>query len=183
VLAVLGPDKHLGRWVIEHRVHSVDWVFENLSRIGTLGFVWLAIAVVLAILWRQPWILVGVAVAAASADLLATLIKALVPRHRPRVHQLVHGPKDHSFPSGHSATSFACATVLAAAVPRARVPLYILAAAIAFSRVYVGVHWPLDVLAGAALGVGVGYAVLRLLRALPPRAATRLRSPQAQQRG
>ena len=55
--------------------------------------------------------------------------------------------------------AFACATVLALAVPRLRWPLFALAALIAFSRVYVGVHYPLDVLAGAALGVTLGLAV------------------------
>ena len=183
MLAVLGPDKHLGRWIVEHRVHALDPVFEWLSRIGTLGLVWIAIALVLTLLWRRPWIVVGVVVATVSADLVATAIKLAIPRHRPRAHQLVHGPTDHSFPSGHSATSFAGALVLAAAAPRLRIPLFVLAAAIAFSRVYVGVHWPLDVVAGALLGLAVGYAVLRALTALPPRAAGLLRSPQGQRRG
>lgn len=181
--ALLGPDKHLGRWIVEHRVHAIDWVFETLSRIGTLGLVWIAIALVLAVLWRRPWLLAAVVAASVAANLLATVLKLAIPRHRPQVHQLVHGPKDHSFPSGHAATSFACATVLAAAAPRARVPLFLLAAAIAFSRVYVGVHWPLDVVCGALLGLAVGYAVVRAARALLPRAGDPLRSPRAQRRG
>ncbi len=163
MLALLGPDKHLGRFIVEHRVHVLDPFVEGLTRIGTLGLVWIAIALALAILWRRPWLLATVLVANVSADLLASALKAAIPRHRPRVHQLVPGPKNHSFPSGHAATSFACATVLAAAAPRARIPLYSLAVAIAFSRVYVGVHWPLDVLAGSLLGVLVGLAALRVL--------------------
>ena len=132
---------------------------------------WVAIALVLAVLWRRPWVLLTVAAAVYGADLTATLLKTLIPRHRPRVHQLVPGPKDHSFPSGHAATSFAGATVLAFFAPRLRVPLYVLAAGIAFSRVYVGVHWPLDVIAGALLGFLVARALLRL-------AGDRLRSPR-----
>ncbi len=67
-----------------------------------------------------------------------------------------------SFPSGHAATSFACAALLAWLTPLPKVALFGLAALIAFSRVYVGVHYPLDVLGGAALGLAIATA-LRLL--------------------
>lgn len=123
---------------------------------------WIAIAIVLAVLWRRPWLLVLVVGADAAADLSATLLKLLIPRHRPQVETLGAVPHDHSFPSGHSATSFACATVLAALAPRLRVPLYALAVLIAFSRLYNGAHFPLDVLGGAVLGACVGVVVLRL---------------------
>jgi len=75
-------------------------------------------------------------------------------------------PATYSFPSGHATVSFACAAVLALAVPRLRVPLYALAALIAFSRVYVGVHYPFDVLGGALLGVGIAIALRMLAAAL-----------------
>jgi undecaprenyl-diphosphatase len=154
-------------------------VFEWLSRIGTSGAVWLVIALVLAALWRRWGLLVLTAAAVALADLAASALKALIDVERPSTRYpepqpLVPAPHDHSFPSGHAATSFAAATVLAAAVPRAAPVWYLLAAAIAFSRVYVGVHYPFDVLAGAALGVGVAIALLRLSGARRrSRAATR----------
>ena len=99
----------------------------------------------------------------ALGQLVSSLLKAAIPRTRPHDHPLVTRPHTHSFPSGHATTSFACATVLALMLPRLRVPLLLLAAAISWSRVYVGVHWPLDVFAGAALGVGIGVAVARAL--------------------
>ena len=103
-------------------------------------------------------------VADAAADLLARLGKLLVHRHRPFVHQLGPATTTHSFPSGHSATSFACAVVLASLAPRLRVPMFALAVLIAVSRLYNGDHFPLDVLAGAVLGSLVGVVVLRVNR-------------------
>jgi undecaprenyl-diphosphatase len=105
----------------------------------------------------------------AAADLLAFAVKRFVDVDRPAVRYahpkaLVAVPQDHSFPSGHAATSFACATILTLAFPRLVVPLYVLAAAIAFSRVYVGVHYPFDLVGGALLGVAVATALHLLAR-------------------
>jgi undecaprenyl-diphosphatase len=133
------------------------------------------IAAALALAWRRWTLFLLVVSADLSADLIAYALKVATDRPRPpvaypRPKPLVGVPHDGSFPSGHAATSFACATLLAWALPRRYAPLlFLLAAAIAFSRVYVGVHYPLDVLGGAALGVLVATA-LRLL------AAGRLRS-------
>jgi undecaprenyl-diphosphatase len=124
-----------------------------------------------AVVRRRPAIFLWVLTADVTADVLADLGKTLVHRHRPFVHQLGPPASTHSFPSGHTATSFACAVVLASFAPRLRVPLYALAALIAFSRLYNGDHFPLDVLGGAVLGVVVAAAVLRLAR----RAAARVR--------
>jgi len=106
-------------------------------------------------------------IAVALAAWSASGIKAVVDRPRPFLRYpepktLVPLPHDASFPSGHAATSFAAATLLAFAFPRLAAPLLVLAAAVAFSRVYVGVHYPLDVIGGALLGALIATA-LRLL--------------------
>jgi undecaprenyl-diphosphatase len=163
----LNWEKHLEHWIVAHRVGWLDWFFIALSWIGSLGTVWLVIALVVSLTWRRPAILLMVVAADVAASLLADLGKALIPRHRPYEHQLGPHSSTHSFPSGHAATSFACATVLAHYVPHLRVPLYVLAALIAFSRVYNGMHYPTDVLAGAILGVLVGLGVLAVGRRSP----------------
>ena len=121
--------------------------------------VWLAIALVVAIVRRRAEVFLATLAAGLAASLTTDLIKAATSRDRPDVDTLVSRPHTSSFPSGHAATSFACATVLAAFEPRLRVPLYVLATLIALSRTYVGVHFPLDVLAGAAWGLLVGLGL------------------------
>lgn len=170
---MLRLDSELERWVVAHRLGALDPLFRGLSAVGTFGAVWLGLAAVLALVRRDVRILVAVALADLVADLVASLLQVLVGRPRPPVETLVSRPHTYSFPSGHATTSFACATVIAGIVPRLRLPALVLAAAIAWSRVYVGVHYPLDVAAGAVLGALLGLAVLRGLRRL---AAGRRRS-------
>jgi undecaprenyl-diphosphatase len=137
------------------------------------------LAFVLALVHRRFGALVMTLLAVALADWASTAIKALVDRPRPPLHYaepktLVPLPHDASFPSGHAATSFAAATMLTFYFPRLAPLFYVLAAAVAFSRVYVGVHYPLDVVGGALLGVLVAIALRLLVRA-------RRRSRAAQQ--
>ncbi|HEX4930199.1 MAG TPA: phosphatase PAP2 family protein [Gaiellaceae bacterium] len=133
---------------------------------------WLAIAVAISgFSWRRPWLWTRVGVAILVAESVSGALKEWVERDRPPLSNpepepLVDLPATYSFPSGHATVSFACASVLALAVPRLRVPLYALAVLISFSRVYVGVHYPFDVLVGAVLGVAIAIALRMLARAL-----------------
>jgi undecaprenyl-diphosphatase len=146
--------------------------------VGSWGAVFLVVAVVLAVHWRRPWIVLWVGLADLAAGLISYGIRQGVGRHRPPVVHphpapLVSTPHSGSFPSGHTSAAFACAVVLAGFAPKLAAPLFVLAAAIGFSRIYVGVHYPLDVIGGAALGVLIGLALLILVRRFgsssPPR--------------
>lgn len=129
----------------------------------------------LSLAWRrwQPFVLV--LIADVAADGLAGLLKDATHVRRPAErHDLVAVPHSRSFPSGHTSTSFACATVVAFLVPRAAPPAFLLASAIGYSRLYVGVHWPTDVIGGAVVGVVTALLLL---------AAVRTRSVRARRRG
>ncbi len=162
---LISPDRHLERWIVHHRAGWLNWLFETLSRVGTLGAIWIAIAFVLAFVWRRWGVLVVTAASVAVSDLAATGLKSVIDVQRPsgrfaEPRTLVPAPHDHSFPSGHAATSFAGATVLSAFAPRWTPAWFLLAVAIGFSRVYVGVHYPLDVVSGAVLGVVTALLLL-----------------------
>jgi len=89
-------------------------------------------------------------------------IKRVVGRPRPVLEGLPPlggAPSSLSFPSAHSTSSFAAAVAMSRLAPDARTPLLALAAAIAIGRPYLGMHYPSDVLAGAALGAAVGQLV------------------------
>jgi membrane-associated phospholipid phosphatase len=136
-----------------------------LTRIGTHGLVWLVLAAVVALLLRNVWAFVVVAVAVLAADGIAGLVKLAVGEHRPtEPDPLVTIPHSHSFPSGHAATSFAGATALSLLFPRGTPFFFVLAAAIAYSRLYVGVHFPLDVVGGAVIGVATALLLLAAVR-------------------
>lgn len=112
---------------------------------------------------RFPATAVCAGMAAALASLLVALLKELFDRTRPAfadpaVEALVPTPDSPSFPSGHAATAFAAAAVVGAFYPRLRWPVFGLAALVGLSRIYLGVHFWLDVIAGAAIGIAIGLA-------------------------
>ena len=139
---------------------------------------WIALAALVALLRGRRGLFVATVVAVAVAELVARGLQAGIGRERPPLQTpdpapLVHVPHTGSLPSGHAATSFAAAAVLALTVPRLAAPAVVLAAAIAWSRLVVGVHYPLDAVAGAALGAAIAVAVHYGLRCRRAAAAGR----------
>jgi membrane-associated phospholipid phosphatase len=132
----------------------------RFSRLGEHGAVWLALGCGGALLdgsRRRRWVRATACVG--TAYLLSTSIKLAIGRRRPVVEDLPHlmaTPTGLSFPSSHSTSSFAAARAYGQLLPAP--PLYVAAFAMALSRLYLGVHYPSDVAAGAALGTVLGSA-------------------------
>ena len=158
------------------RCGFLDTFFSTITHLGDAGIFWILLT--LALLCTKKYRRAGVAMACALVlDLIFCnlLLKLLVGRLRPfavntAVALLVPPPLDASFPSGHTASSFAAAAALwAAGYHRMGAAALVLACAIAFSRLYLYVHWPSDVLAGAILGAVLGWSGAALVKAASKR--------------
>jgi undecaprenyl-diphosphatase len=104
-----------------------------------------------------------VVVAVSASALIAGGVKQLVRRSRPEYAlQPTPAHDKFSFPSGHATAAFATAIGLFGVVPWAVPPLIIVATVVAYARLYLGVHYPMDVLAGMAMGVLIGSMVALL---------------------
>jgi undecaprenyl-diphosphatase len=171
-------DGRIAVWVATHRVGALDNAFVWLGTIEKLGLVWVVLAVTVGLVLQLGWratlaLAVVTALATFAADAVSFGLKDITHRTRPfvahpRIHPLyvVHSS---SFPAGHAATAFAGATLLSYVAPRAAPFFLVLAAAIGVSRVYVGVHYPTDVLGGALVGAAVGAVACLAVRAMRPR--------------
>ena len=169
---MIGWDQAARAWVVTHRHAALDGVMWMLSVIGRGGMVWLALGALAA--WRRSrWQdFVRLAVALICATFVADhVLKPAVHRTRPFIVtpavRVIGGlPNDPSFPSGHAANAFAAALVLSVVTPAGRLAWWPLAVAIAYSRVCLGVHYPLDVAGGACVGLGSAGIVLFARRRL-----------------
>lgn len=159
-------------WSILHGLRALttcpllDFWMPKITALGNSSIIWVLAAV--ALLCTKKYrkygvlLLAGLAVGMLAGNLA---LKNLFARPRPcwldeSVPLLIARPRDYSFPSGHTMAGAIGATILTAANRRfgwAAIPLAVL---IAFSRMYLYVHFPSDILGGAVIGVGIGLLVL-----------------------
>ena len=164
--SLLAADAALRAWFTTHHTPWLDVIMLALSGIGQAGTVWIMLGAVATLeaparagrLWQ---LVLAIALAYVLVDLV---LKPGFARSRPfeelmDIRVVGLQPVTYSFPSGHACSAFAGAWVLTLMWQRVAWLLWTLAALIAFSRIYIGVHYPLDVAGGALTGMGVGALV------------------------
>jgi undecaprenyl-diphosphatase len=158
-------DQQLLTWLGAYHAPWLDTAMTGISAAGGAGLVWLALAAVAlvtpghrAAAWR---VMLAVFLSFALVD---GVIKPLVARARPTVaangRDLPPLPATHAFPSGHATASFSAALTVSRMWPATRALWWALAVLIGYSRIYLGHHYPLDVVGGAILGTLVALWVL-----------------------
>lgn len=167
-------DSSILMWIQSLRQAWMTPFWKAVTFLGNGGWFWIALALVLLCFCKTRKAAIAMLTAMVIGALITNVIcKPAFARIRPYevmegLVLLVKRQIDYSFPSGHSCASFAAAIAGRKLLPRRwGVGLMILAGLIAFSRLYVGVHYPSDVLGGIVIGIFSGWAACRILHVNP----------------
>ena len=151
-------------FIQEHLTGGVgDVLMPAISFLGNGGMIWIILAVVLLLIPKKRKVGLAVVIGLLAMLLLCNIIlKQVVGRTRPfevntAVKLLVKPPSDYSFPSGHTCAAVTAAAALFFRKSRLWLPVAVAAAVMGFSRLYLYVHYPTDVLGGALLGILCGW--------------------------
>ena len=172
--ALQNLDGNILLWIQEYLRN--DWltpIFIFVTNLGKAGFIWIVLAIGLMITKKTRMTGIMCAVALIIFLVLNNMIlKNLVARPRPydvipELVPLVPRLHDFSFPSGHTASSFAVATVILYKLSRRfSIPVLILAILISLSRLYLGVHYPTDVIFAAFEGIVIGRMAIKMVNSV-----------------
>ncbi len=170
-------DSAIYRAIAETPTPALDQTLRRISQAADHSKLSMAAAAALAVRGRPAGrraAVFGLVSVGATSALVNLAVKPLSRRRRPdRVAQRValgrqvRMPISTSFPSGHSAAAFAFATGVGHVMPRAAIPLRVLAAVVAYSRVHTGVHYPGDVVVGSIIGTATAQVTCHELDQLP----------------
>lgn len=168
--SLLELDSNILLWIQEFiRQDYMDWFWVNITKLGDAGLFWIAVSIILIFFKKTR----PVGITALGSMLLCYFItnltlKPLVDRPRPyrmiaELDLIIPPESDRSFPSGHTTASFAAALIYLRMMPKKfGVPAVILATFVSLSRLYVGVHYPTDVIGGflvAMIGSMIVYHI------------------------
>ncbi|MCI8363037.1 MAG: phosphatase PAP2 family protein [Clostridia bacterium] len=163
-------DQNFLLWIQSLRQDWMTPFWKAVTFLGNAGWFWILLALLL-LFWKQTR-------KTGMAALLALMVGALITNvwikpavARPRPYDVVEGlvallgpQMDYSFPSGHSCAAFAAAMVCWRMLPhKYGLPLLVLAGLLAFSRLYLGVHYPSDVAGGILIGLASGWVACRIM--------------------
>lgn len=159
-------------WIQNHlRADFMTGFWKAVTHLGDYGWFWIALGILFLVYRKTRPVGISVLMSLVIEALITNIfLKNWIARIRPydysnEVILLIEKQIDFSFPSGHSGASFAAAYICVRMLPkRYGVPLFILAILISFSRLYVGVHFPSDVLGGVLLGLGSGIVTEVLMK-------------------
>jgi undecaprenyl-diphosphatase len=155
------------------RTEFLNPIMRFFSFLGNSGWLWIVICILLLIYKpTRPIGIIATVTLLVSAGICNGLLKQIVNRTRPydaieELRLIAKKPHDSSFPSGHSNASFAVACAITWCLTKKRkwvgVILIVIAALIAFSRLYVGAHYPTDVIVGVLLGIICSIVIYQVL--------------------
>ncbi len=172
--ALLELDASILLWIQENmRTDLMTTIMKGITRLGDNGTLWIVLTVLFLVLNKTRRVGLTSAVALIITFLTVNLgIKNAVARTRPYevidgLINLVEKQHDFSFPSGHSAHAFAVGVVILIMMPKKfGVPIFIISILMAYSRLYIGVHYPSDVIAGALIGTIIAFLSIFIVNKL-----------------
>jgi len=172
---------------IQKSLHSgfLDQVMPVITALDNGGAIWIVVGIIFLLMRGYRRYGLALLLALLVGALVGSFVlKPLVARVRPfeintAISLLIARPADFSFPSGHAISSFTAATVILSAHKKLGIIAFIIAFMIAFSRLYLYVHYPSDVLVGMGLGVVIGIIAIKVLRIHEKRREGRVIGPRS----
>lgn len=156
----------------------LDKIMVFITSLGDGGMLWIGLAVIMLFFKKYRKCAFGIAVSLLLMELIGNVIlKELIMRERPcwidpNVVLLVKSPSSYSFPSGHTFAGFAAAVTIFLNHKKEGIIAIVMAALIAFSRMYIFVHFPTDILGGMVFGTGVAVLAFFIVHRFVPKLVT-----------
>lgn len=169
---ILNVDASILLWIQENL--RADWLTPGMllyTKLGNLGFIWIVTSLIFLCFKKTRWAgLAGLMALAFSLAFNNMFLKKLVARIRPYeviegIQLLTKKASDFSFPSGHTGSSFAATVAWVCSLKKGKVRwiALVFAALMAYTRLYIGIHYPTDILGGLITGSLCGYAAYRIV--------------------